>query len=83
MDVYFSRCRSSGRHGFCIGNESTGEIEAVYTDRIGKHPYSLESEHFLTVFSKNEHTCSGRLWPGSVFALPHGKGWGFRSVRAL
>lgn len=34
------------------GNESTGEIEAAYTDRIGKHPYSLESEHFLTTFSK-------------------------------
>jgi hypothetical protein len=42
------------------GNESTGEIEAVYTDRIGKHPYSLESEHFLTIFSKtNTHIPGG------------------------
>ncbi len=42
------------------GNELTGEIEAMYTDRIGKHPYSLESEHFLTVFSKtNTHIPGG------------------------
>jgi len=52
------------------GNKATGEIEAVYTDRIGKHPFSLESEHFLTVFSKtNTHIPGG--YGLSQFSLFH------------
>jgi hypothetical protein len=42
------------------GNKATGEIEAVYTDRIGNHNYSLESEHLLSLFSKtNTHIPGG------------------------
>jgi hypothetical protein len=41
------------------GNKATGEVEASYTDRIGNHPYSVESEHFLSIFSKTDTHIAG------------------------
>lgn len=52
------------------GNKATAEIEAVYTDRIGSHPYSLESEHFLTLFSKTNTRIPGGYGLGQ-FSLFH------------
>jgi len=52
------------------GNETTGEIEAVYADRIGDHAYSLESEHFLTLFSKTNTQIPGGYGLGQ-FSLFH------------
>ncbi len=52
------------------GNKATAEVEAVYTDRFGRHPYSLESEHFLSLFSKTNTRLPGGYGLGQ-FALFH------------
>lgn len=52
------------------GNKDTGEVEANYTDHIGKHPYSLESEHFLSLFSKTDTHVAGGYGLGQ-FSLFH------------
>lgn len=36
------------------GNELTAEGEVVYTDRLRNHPYTLESEHIVSSFSKSQ-----------------------------
>ena len=35
------------------GNELSAEGEIVYTDRLRNHPYTLESEHIVSSFSKS------------------------------
>jgi hypothetical protein len=52
------------------GNKDTGEVEANYTDHIGKRPYRLESEHFLSLFSKTDTHVAGGYGLGQ-FSLFH------------
>jgi len=52
------------------GNKATAEVEAVYTDRFGRHPYSLKSEQFLSLFSKTNTRLPGGYGLGQ-FALFH------------
>jgi len=52
------------------GNKATGEMEAVYTDRMGRHPYSLESEDFVSLFSKTNTRIQGGYGLGQ-FSLFH------------
>ncbi len=51
------------------GNKGTGEVEGNYTDHIGKHPYSLESEHFLSLFSKTYTYIAGGYGLGQLSLL--------------
>ena len=52
-----------------FGNELSAEGEIVYTDRLWRHPYTLESEHIVSSFSKSHTFVPGGYFLGqySVF----------------
>jgi len=51
------------------GNEATAEVEVAYTDKIGRHTYSVESEYFLTLFSKSNTRIPGGYGLGQFSIL--------------
>ncbi len=61
--------------GPAYGNELSAEGELVYTDRIGSHPYTLESEEIISSFSKSRTFLPGG-YAMAQFSLFDAHRWG-------